>query len=49
MNDLQFKKLAAIADIVYNSPDLAARCIIELHNRRVCAPETVADYLQTVL
>ena len=46
MGDLQLKKLAAIAHISYGSPDLAARCILEMENRRICDVGTVTQYLK---
>ncbi len=48
MSDGQLKKLAAIAHIVYRSPDLAMRCLIELDKRKACEPDAVAKYRQTI-
>jgi tripartite-type tricarboxylate transporter receptor subunit TctC len=48
LTDEQLKKLAAIAHYVFNSPDLAARCVIELQNRSVLNGNSVEAYLQTI-
>ncbi len=48
MSDHQLAKLAVIAQIVYNSPDLVGRCIIELQKRKACAPSLLERYLQTI-
>ena len=48
MSDLQIRKLAVIAHLVYHSPDLAVRCIIELQNRKLCDGDTVMKYLRSV-
>jgi FkbM family methyltransferase len=48
LSDEQLKKLAAIAHYVFNSPDLEARCIIELQNRSVLKGNSVEAYLQTI-
>lgn len=48
LTDSQIKKLAAIAHFAYNSPDLVARCIIELQRRKVVEDNSVQAYLQTV-
>jgi FkbM family methyltransferase len=48
LSDLQLRKLAAIAHYSYNSPDLVARCIIELQNRKSLEDGSVQKYLQTV-
>jgi hypothetical protein len=48
LSDLQIMKLAAIAHFVYNSPDLVARCIIDLQKRNLIAEKSVQAYLQTV-
>jgi len=45
MNDLQIKKLAAIAHYCYASPDLVVRCLLELQNRAVLGGDAVAGYL----
>ncbi len=44
----QLKKLAALAHYVFNSPDLVARCIIELQNRGVLKGDSADAYLQTI-
>jgi FkbM family methyltransferase len=46
--DEQLKKLAAIAHHVFNSPDLAARCLFELQNRSVLRGKSAEAYLQTI-
>ncbi len=48
MSDRQLAKLAVIAHFVYNSPDLAGRCIVELQNRNICERDALVKYLQTV-
>jgi FkbM family methyltransferase len=48
LSDLQIMKLAAIAHFVYNSPDLVARCILDLQKRNLAAEKSVEAYLQTV-
>jgi FkbM family methyltransferase len=48
LTDPQIRKLAAIAHFVYNSPDLVARCILELQKRNVVGEKSVEAYLQTV-
>jgi FkbM family methyltransferase len=47
VNELQLKKLAVIAHIMYKSPDLATRCILEMEKRRICDSGTAQRYLQT--
>jgi FkbM family methyltransferase len=44
----QLRKLAAVAHLCYNSPDLTARCIIELEARREMPRGAVAEYLSGV-
>jgi hypothetical protein len=46
--DEQLKKLAAIAHYLFNSPDLTARCIIELQNRSLLKGNSAEAYLQTM-
>lgn len=41
----QLRKLAAISHLCYNSPDLAARCIVELQKRNEVIDGTVVSYL----
>jgi FkbM family methyltransferase len=48
LTDLQIKKLAAIAHFALNSPDLAARCIIDLQKRNAVPEDSVQKYLQTI-
>ena len=48
MNDLQIRKLAAIAHYCYASPDLAVRCLMELQQRSALAPDAVTRYLATL-
>jgi len=40
----QLRKLAVISHFCYNSPDLTARCIMELQNRNDVPADTVAEY-----
>jgi FkbM family methyltransferase len=44
----QLRKLAAISHLCYVSPDLAARCIIELQNRNDVPAGTAAEYLSSL-
>jgi FkbM family methyltransferase len=44
----QLKKLSAIGHHVFNSPDLAARCMFELQNRNVLKSDSAEAYLLTV-
>ena len=48
LTDPQIRKLAAIAHFACNSPDLVARCILELQRRNVVAEKSAEAYLQTV-
>jgi FkbM family methyltransferase len=48
LSDLQIRKLAAIAHFCYNSPDLVARCLLELQRRNVMPAGTLQKYLPTV-
>ncbi len=47
MSDLQIRKLATIAHVVYDSPDLVIRCLAELQNRKACDQQAVDQYMQT--
>jgi FkbM family methyltransferase len=44
----QLRKLAVISHLCYNSPDLAARCIMELQNRSDAPAETASEYFAGV-
>jgi len=44
----QIRKLAAISHLCYASPDLAARCIIELQKRNDVPGGTAAEYLSSL-
>jgi FkbM family methyltransferase len=46
MDDQQIAKLAAIAHYVYASPDLTARCLLELEKRSAIRPGTTIGYYQ---
>jgi FkbM family methyltransferase len=45
MTDRQMRTLAVIAHLVYGSPDLAGRCLIELQNRKACGEDSLTRYL----
>lgn len=44
----QLRKLAVISHVCYNSPDLAARCIIELQLRNSVPENSVAEYISAI-
>ncbi|HEX5958699.1 MAG TPA: FkbM family methyltransferase [Hyphomicrobiaceae bacterium] len=46
MSNEQIAKLALIGHLVYGSPDLAARCIIELQRRKAVEPNTTIRYYE---
>ena len=46
MDDSQIAKLAVIAHSVYQSPDLAARCVLELQRRKVVDSGTLVKYYE---
>lgn len=46
-SDEQLKKLALIAHAVYRSPDLAARCLVELEKRSAIEDSDVIGYLNS--
>lgn len=48
ISDEQLRKLAAISHLCYNSPDLTARCIIELQARGLATATAVGSYLAII-
>jgi hypothetical protein len=46
MDDQQIAKLAAIAHYVYGSPDLAARCLLELQKRSAVPANATIGYYE---
>jgi len=49
IDDLALKKLAVVAHYCYASPDLAARCIIELHTRGLVPADAQRHYYESLL
>ena len=48
LSNEQLRKLAVISHLCYNSPDLAARCIIELQKRNAAPPGATTEYLSGI-